>query len=87
MTEVLFQGMDNRYYEEELERAKKMYKNITGKHYFTKKEFFCDKLLSKEETEDNEDELIQIMHYRFLRGDDKGLFNYEEIDKNEYLLY
>ena len=86
MTEVLFRGMDNRYNEEELCRAKSLFKKLTGKHYFKKKEFESTKTLNREELENNEDELIRIMHYRFLRGYDKGLFNYEEVDHNEYVL-
>ena len=34
--------------------------------------------------ENNADELIRIMHERFLMGEDKGLIDYESIDTNEY---
>lgn len=33
--------------------------------------------------EDEEDELIRLMAIRFLMGEDKDFFNYEEVDSNE----
>ena len=34
--------------------------------------------------EDEEDELIRLMHIRFLCGGDKEFFNYSQVDDNEY---
>jgi len=36
-----------------------------------------------DELEDNEDELIRIMHYNFLMGLDKKFIDYTNIDDNE----
>jgi len=86
LSDVLFQAIDTQQQEEELQKAAKLYKEISGgKEYFTEKQFNNNRVLSAEEIADNEDELIRIMHYRFLMGEDKGLFNYEEIDKNDTL--
>ena len=45
---------------------------------------FGEKTLSKEKQDDNEDELIRIMHERFLYGKDSNFFKYEEVDNNEF---
>lgn len=42
-----------------------------------------DKELSKEEQEENEDELIILMHHRFLAGMDCEFVDYSLIDTNE----
>lgn len=36
-----------------------------------------------DELEDNEDELIRIMHYNFLMGLDSKFIDYTNIDENE----
>lgn len=41
--------------------------------------------LSQEELEEAEDELIRLMHDRFLSGEDIGWINYELIDQDENL--
>ena len=41
--------------------------------------------LTKNEASDEIDELIRIMHIRFLTGLDKDFINYELIDNNEEL--
>lgn len=47
------------------------------------KEMLKESEISKEELEDNEDELIRIMHYNFLQGLDTKFINYSDIDTNE----
>ena len=42
-----------------------------------------DKELTKEEQSENEDELIVLMHHRFLSGQDKDFIDYNLIDNNE----
>lgn len=42
-----------------------------------------DLKISSSELEENEDELIRLMHERFLRGDDHEFFDYKEVDENE----
>ena len=42
-----------------------------------------DKTLSGVDLEDAEDELIVLMHHRFLQGLDKEFIDYEAIDLNE----
>lgn len=42
-----------------------------------------DKELSKEEQEESEDELIVLMHHRFLAGMDNDFIDYSLIDANE----
>ena len=42
-----------------------------------------DKELSKEEQEESEDELIVLMHHRFLAGMDGEFIDYSFIDANE----
>jgi hypothetical protein len=43
-----------------------------------------EKVLGGPELEDAEDELIVLMHHRFLSGMDLEFINYSEIDYNEY---
>jgi hypothetical protein len=44
--------------------------------------------ISDEDLEDNEDELIRLLHMKFLAGKDNKYFQYEkDIDTNEYFLF
>lgn len=43
-----------------------------------------EKILTSEQQEENEDELIVLMHERFLAGRDHAFIDYEEIDNNEF---
>lgn len=39
--------------------------------------------ISAEHLEENEDELVRLMHYKFMNGEDTEWFNYaEEVDNN-----
>jgi hypothetical protein len=48
-----------------------------------KKTSFKEKELTLEKLENHEDELIQLMHEKFLAGYDQGFIDYHEIDDNE----
>ncbi|EGR27472.1 hypothetical protein IMG5_195540 [Ichthyophthirius multifiliis] len=41
-----------------------------------------NKELTEQEQEENEDELLRLMHDRFILGEDTEYINYDEIDKN-----
>lgn len=62
---------------EEIEFMKDKYPDL-AKHLE-----YSDTLLSEEEQSENEDELIVLMHQKFLAGEDTKYINYEEVDNNE----
>ena len=69
--------MVNDEYKENIEKLR-----ILNPHYFSKKE--KDRELTPLEQEDNEDEMIRIMHKRFLDGQYTQYFDYQnDIDENE----
>ncbi|KAL4512549.1 hypothetical protein ABPG72_020386 [Tetrahymena utriculariae] len=49
------------------------------------KRMIYDQIISEQEQEDYEDELITFMHNQFLIGEEKDYFNYDEIDNDENL--
>ncbi|KAL4512546.1 hypothetical protein ABPG72_020383 [Tetrahymena utriculariae] len=49
------------------------------------KRMIYDQIISEQEQEDYEDELITFMHNQFLIGEEKDYFDYDEIDNDENL--
>jgi len=45
----------------------------------------CDTELTDEQLEDNIDELIRVMHDRFVFGGDSKYFDYREVDNNSLI--
>jgi len=69
----------------EIEQALTEYIKRTGKGYFdgaVEEAVLREESLSREEQDENEDELIRIMHDKFIKGEDKA-FNYRTVDENE----
>ena len=62
--------MVNDEYKENIEKLRKL-----NPHYFSKKE--KDRELTPLEQEDNEDEMIRIMHKKFLDGQYTQYFDYQ----------
>ncbi len=91
MSDFIFSRLDKNLYKEELENQYNEYLKRTGKSYFSEEiseAYETDAqgealTLTAEELADNEDELIRIMHQRFLNGEDTKYFNYaQEVDNN-----
>jgi len=82
LTELLFSVMDRTYDQKEIEQALTEYIKRTGKGYFdgaVEEAVLREESLSREEQDENEDELIRIMHDKFIKGEDKE-FNYRTSD-------
>ncbi len=82
--------MNEQEYNSQLEKEYKAYKEKTGKSFFEgqiDEAYETDKQgdplkIGEEELEDNEDELIRLMHERFMRGEDTDWIDYSLIDQN-----
>ena len=79
MTDICFQRLDNQEYEKELEKVKEEYFKGQPDESREFDENGKPMKLSDAELEDAEDELIRIMHQRFIDGEDKS-FDYTSID-------
>ena len=81
---MLFTRVDETNYEDRLKEAYMKHSEETGKCFFEgqlDQAQECDAkgeplILSAEELEDNEDELIRIMHEKFINGEDEGYVDY-----------
>lgn len=91
MSQFIFQRIDDQTYNQNLEKEYHKHIEETGKGFF---EGQMDEALesnekgdpiriSAEDLEDNEDELIRLMHLKFLEGKDTAFFNYDDVDFNE----
>lgn len=90
MSSFIFQRLDEQSYESRLKHEYEEHKKKSGCSYFKGQPDEAQDTdekgepmrLSAEALEDNEDELIRLMHDKFLNGDDKEHFNYEDVDFN-----
>ena len=96
LSKFLFQRIDKQEYEASLQAAYERHLVQHGECYFTgaldeameTDQDGQDLTLTEAELEDNEDELIRIMHKRFLDGyesSDKWGIDYDQIDADETL--
>eukprot|EP00347_Sterkiella_histriomuscorum_P003240 403365050 len=91
MSDFIFQRMDEDTYKENLKEHYQKYLDKTGRSYFAGQidqayETNSDGEpieLNAQELEDNEDELIRLMHDKFINGEDKEYFDYSSVDYNE----
>jgi len=93
VSKFLFNHMDKGEYEAGLKKAYEDHLVATGESYFKGQmdeaaetdEKGVELTLTREELEDNEDELIRCMHDRFLDGLDGEWVDYDQIDNDSDL--
>ena len=85
------QDIDNSVHKENLHIQLNLYKEKYGKNHLDEVSLFNYKIFASEleklgagnNIDDEEDELIRLMHIRFLFGEDKDFFDYTQVDFNE----
>jgi hypothetical protein len=85
LSATLFHLMDLSEDRRTLEVAFEKYKADAGEDYFSnarEEEELEEEQLTPLQMEENEDELLRIMHKRFLHGDDWQFFDYSQVDHN-----
>ena len=91
MSDFIFQRMGENSYNEQLESQYKRHLQETGTSYFKgqiDEAFETDEkgnplTINQDALEENEDELIRLMHDRFMEGKDSEYFDYGQVDNNE----
>ena len=90
MSDFIFSRMGENDYTEQLEAQYNEYMQLTGRSYFSgqiDEAFETDEkgnplTISPSDLEDSEDELIRLMHLRFINGEDSEHFDYSGVDHN-----
>ncbi len=87
MSAFIFQRMDEQSYSERLKEeyektSQSFFEGQIDEAYETD-EKGMPLTISAEALEENEDELIRLMHDKFINGEDSQFFNYESVDCNE----
>ncbi|KAM3133166.1 Coiled-coil domain-containing protein 97 [Paramecium bursaria] len=77
LSEILTQQAQRSDYEQKLQQK---YQNLSQYHDFP--DLLSEQEINEEELEENTDELIRLMHQRFLNGDDQKEINYDLVDNN-----
>ncbi|CDW75997.1 UNKNOWN [Stylonychia lemnae] len=92
MSDFIFQRMDEQTYNDNLKEQYEKYLQRTGRSFFQgqiDEAFETNQrgdliVISAQDLEDHEDELVRLMHDKFMNGEDTDYFNYkEDIDENE----